>query len=247
MVFPENGSQFQGYIKFKVPDVAKRTRFKLRLALFNENGEGISESQIDFHVFPDGETKNYNPVYTFSEDRIAAQLVNQLSLKSAENLESAGTILIDDFTHYQKNREKLDQMVGNGKTVVFLELPEGDFQIGNSEVNIENTVMGQYYFVSPKSGHSMVKDAQPFDFSFWHDETKGLVTPFLRSMIKAGSEWTPILKTGKTTWVNMAGEYSAVAEMKKDKGIYRICQLQLNNRVKSNPAARAFSYKIIDY
>ncbi|MBA7549008.1 hypothetical protein ES705_41476 [subsurface metagenome] len=138
-------------------------------------------------------------------------------------------------------------MVENGKTLVFFELPQGNFEIGNSKVDIENTIMGQYYFVSPKSGHPLVKDAQPFDFHFWYNDSKGLVTPFLKSMIKAGPEWSPILKTGKTTWKYLAGTYSAVAEKKAGKGSYVICQLQLNNRINSNPVAKRFTVKMLDY
>lgn len=245
-VFPENSSEFQGFVKFKAPDVAKRTKYKLRLALFDEKGQGVSESDIDLDVFPDQNKKMSKPVYTFSEEGIAGQLLKELSVEESKRIESAGTVLIDDYSYYQKNKEKLDRMVEKGKTLVFFELPEGNFEIGKSKVDIEHTVMGQYYFVSPKSGHSMVKDARPFDFHFWYNDSKGLVTPFLRSMIKAGPEWSPILKTGKTTWVNMAGEYSAVVEMKKGKGKYRICQLQLNKRVKSNPVAKGFSFKIIE-
>ena len=91
----------------------------------------------------------------------------------------------------------------------------------------------------------MVKDAKPFDFSFWYDDTKGLVRPLLSSMVKADTGWNPVLKTGKTSWVDMAGEYAAVAEMKKGKGAYRICQVQLNDRINHNPAAKIFAQRLL--
>ena len=49
----------------------------------------------------------------------------------------------------------------------------------------------------------------------------------------------------KTTWKDMGGEYAAVTEMKKGKGVFRICQLQLNNRINSNPAAKKFAMKLL--
>ena len=47
------------------------------------------------------------------------------------------------------------------------------------------------------------------------------------------------------TVVDMGGEYAAVIELEKGKGVYRICQLQLNDRINSNPAAKRFAMRVL--
>ncbi|MBI9064171.1 MAG: hypothetical protein JEZ14_19450 [Marinilabiliaceae bacterium] len=243
--FPLNSSKFQGYIRFNAPKVSHRSQYNLRLALFDEKGKGVSESVIDLDVFPQEVEKEKISAFVPDSEGKAEQLLKELNTGNAEDLNSADVILIDDVTWYQQNRDAVDQMVENGKTVIFLELPVGEFNIGESQIAIEKTIMGQYYFVSPQTGHPMVKDTQPFDFKFWYNDSKGLVTPFMGSMVKADSSWKTILKTGKTTWVEMGGEYAAVSEMRSGKGVFRICQLQLNGRIHSNPSAKKFAVKLL--
>ena len=168
-----------------------------------------------------------------------------MGVDPVQDLVSADVLLIDNVDNYREDQEHFDRMVEEGKTLVFLELPVGEFNIGGTRIAIEKTIMGEYYFVSPHTGHPMVRDARPFDFKFWYNDQKGLVSPFLGSMIALEELWSPVLSTGKTTWVGIAGEYAAVAEMKKGKGAYRICQLQLNGRVNSNPTANVFTRRLL--
>ena len=244
--FPLNSSKFQGYIKFNAPKVSKRSLYNLRLALFDENGLGISESVIDLEVFPKINPNKDMNIFVPNSEGKSATLLTELNVKYNSDYNNSDVILIDDIGFYKKNKEEIDVLVEEGKTVVFLELPAGKFKIGDNEIVIEKTIMGQYYFVSPTTNHSIVKNAEPFDFKFWYDDSKELVSPLLASMIKVdGSSSDIILKTGKTTWKDIAGEYAAASEIKKGKGVYRICQLQLNNRTKSNPTAKRFAVRLI--
>ena len=241
----KNSSKFQGYIKFNAPEVKKRTAFQIRLALFNEQGEGVSESVINIDAFPQIDLVSNSEVFAPVGNEKATLLLKQMKIDNLKIPEVANTVVVDDYSYYEQNRKMLDQLVEQGSTLVFLELPEGEYTIAETHVGIEKTVMGEYYFVSPKTNHPMVKDAEPFDFSFWYDDTKGLVRPLLSSMVKADTGWNPVLKTGKTSWVDMADEYAAVAEMKKGKGAYRICQVQLNDRINHNPAAKIFAQRLL--
>ena len=243
--FPINSAKFQGYIKFKVPKVSVRSKYKLRMALFDSNGEGVSESLIDLDFFPKKAKNNRLSVYTPSLEGKARLLLDELNVKTVNDINNSSVIIVDNIDYYEQNKSSLDQLVRQGRTLILLELPEGEFKIGESQIAIENTIMGQYYFVSPKSGHSMMESAESADFKFWYNDSKGLVTPLLNSMLKADAEWLPILKTGKTTWVGMEGEYSAVAEKKMGQGKYVICQLQLNNRI-LNPTAHAFALDLVN-
>ena len=245
--FAVNSSKFQGYIKFQAPAVSKRTQYKLRLALFNEKGEGVSESEIDLDIFPQKEKISKLSVFTPSVKGKARELLKELGVQNSESVESSHVILVDSIIYYRKNKQRIDKLVEEGKTLVFLELPEGNYEIGKSKIAIEKTIMGKYYFVSPKTGHILMKDAKPFDFKFWYNDSQNLVTPLLESMINSDDTWIPILKTGKTTWKTTAGEYSAVSELKSGKGRFIICQLQLINRTKSNPTAKKFAIQLLNY
>lgn len=246
-IFPLNSSKFQGYITFKSPNVSKRSQYSLRLALFDKNGKGISESIIDLEVFPKITPSNEMNVFASSSEGKAGTLLAELNIERNSDISNSDVILIDDISFYTKNKEKVDGLVEEGKTVVFLELPEGDFEIGDEEVIIENTIMGQYYFVSPATNHSIVKDSQPFDFKFWYDDSEDLVKPILSSMIKVDTSINNILNTGKTTWIDIEGEYAAAIEIKKGQGVFRICQLKLNNRIEANPTAKQFAIRLLTF
>ena len=83
-------------------------------------------------------------------------------------------------------------------------------------------------------------------FKFWYNGEKECVRPFINKVFRAEG-WTPILNTGRTSWAGDQGPYLAAAEKKTGKGSYVICQLQLKNRINSNPVAKRFSLKLIDY
>ncbi|QOD61817.1 glycoside hydrolase family 2 [Polaribacter haliotis] len=241
-----NSSEFQGYIDIKAPKVSKRAKYQLRLGLFDENGKAVSESMIDLDVFPEPEKKKTSKVYSPSKNGLSTHLFEDLDVKSVNNADEASTIVIDNLEDYNKNKEALDKMVSQGKTLVFLELPVGEHKIGNKNILIEKTVMGQYYFVNPLSGHPLTKGFKPFDFKFWYNESKGFASAFLSTLIEVKDGWVPILKSGKTTWVGIAGESAAAVELKSGKGSFIVCQLQLKNHLKTNPTATIFGKRLLN-
>jgi hypothetical protein len=111
-------------------------------------------------------------------------------------------------------------------------------------VKVENTIMGEYYFVSPTTGHEMVSWAKPMDFKFWYNSKEKSVHPFINKVFKAEG-WKPILTSGRTSWAGDQGPYLAAAEKKSGKGSYVICQLQLENRIDSNPIASLFVLRFL--
>lgn len=242
--FLKNASKFQGYINRKLPKVTKRTSYKLRLGLFDENGKGISESVIDFDVFPKRDNTLTNVFKAPSQNKVATKLLGDLNIETIQKYSNANTIVIDDFDWYVKNKSDIDALVEKGKSVVFLELKQGEYSIGNSSIIVENTAMGSYYFASPKTGHSIVKDNEPMDFKFWFHEKKDLAAPFLNTVFVA-NDWTKILGSGSTNWVGDKGDAHAVAELNYGKGKFKVCQLQLNYRLNTNPTAKIFAERLL--
>ena len=245
--FVRNGSKFQGYISFDAPKVSKRTGYKLRLGLFDDAGDEVSQSVIDIGVWPEDTGKGAKKVFVAESTGKASGLLSELEIIPDQDVHASDVIIIDDYNWYAGNRKLVDDLVRAGKTALFMELPEGTFQIGNSAVRCYNTIMGNYYFVSPQTGHELVNWAAPMDFKFWYNEKARVVTPFIGTVFKA-ADWTPILSTGLTSWDSRDnGTYLAAAERRYGKGKYVICQLQLNDRTNTNPAARKFAYGLLGF
>jgi len=240
---PVNSTKFQGYIKFQAPKVSKRTEYILRLGMFDEKGNEISQSTLELEVFPKQKILS-NKIFVSSSNGAGNEILKELGITDEKSMEQASVILIDNYNWYKQNKQKVDQQVKLGKRVVFLELNSGDYTIAGSDVKVENTIMGEYYFVSPTTGHEMVAWAKPMDFKFWYNSEKGCVRPFINKVFKAEG-WIPILNTGLTSWAGDQGAYMAAAEKKSGKGSYIICQLQLDNRVKSNPVAEIFANNLL--
>jgi hypothetical protein len=241
----KNGSVFQGAISFAAPAVGQRTKYKLRLGLFDDRGREVSQSIIDLDVFPRLRVKTLVKVSVPGPHGQGARLLTELDILPTDDVKQSNVIMIDHYKWYAENTEWVDGLVRAGKTALFLELPAGRYAIDGSAVHSFDTVMGNYYFVSPKTGHALVQWAEPMDFKFWFNERADLVTPFIANVLKADG-WTPILFTGQTSWGSRdEGPYLAAAQKKSGNGSFVICQLQLNHRGNANPTARKFIYKLL--
>ena len=241
---PENSSRFQGFLKFKTPKVSSRTSCTVHIALVNEKGESIGQNEFGLDVFPKP-AQMIELVYVLGQTNgKAANLINQAGFKRASSVETADVILVDDFAEYKQNENQVNELVNQGKIVVFMELPTQQYLIAATKVSIEKTTMGDYYFVSPGTGHPMMKNFKPFDFSMWYNEEKGYIEPILAYTISAPA-WKPILSSGASNWVSDKGTVMAAAELKYGKGLFRICELKLADRIQYNPSAQLFIEKMI--
>jgi len=72
-----------------------------------------------------------------------------------------------------------------------------------------------------------------------------LIMPVLAYTISA-PDWKPILSSGASNWVADKGSVMAVAELKHGKGVFRICEVQMVDRLKYNPTAYQFLNKILN-
>jgi len=242
---PLNSTKFQGYIEFDAPEVSKRTKYILRLGLFDNDGNEISQSVLDLEVFPELIANGYK-VFAATGKNVGNSILKEAGILPVQSIEDATVILIDDYQWYRQNKNKVDDLVAAGKRAVFLELPVGNQQVGHSKIEIVSTIMGEYYFVSPTTGHNMVKWAEPMDFKFWYNNEKKCVRPFVNKVFRAEG-WTPVLNSGLTSWTGDQGPYLAAAEKKSGKGSYIICQLQLDYRIDENPVAKKFALQIFDF
>ncbi len=236
---PINSSRFQGVIKYKLPKVSKRTNYTLRIALFNEKGESVSQNHFDFEVFTIPKAINQSAFIIGDIDGKAAAICKESGIETTTNWKDATVILVDDFSKYSAIQTELIAEVEKGKKIIFLELPSGTYNVAGSDVTVDKTNMGNYYFVSPETDHPRVKNFEPFDFRFWYDSEKEIISPIL-SYTFTGDNWVPILISGASNWLADKGTVMAVGEMKKGKGSLIICEVDLLNKIGVNPAAREF-------
>jgi len=242
---PGNSSQFQGFIKFKTPDVASRTIFILRTALVDEKDSSKYQSEFEFEVFPRSEVKKEKVFVLGKAGWNAEQLARQAEYFIVSSAENADVILVDDFTKYLAAEKQINELVKQGKKVLFIELTAQKYPIVNTTVTIEKTGMSDFYFVSPATGHPLVKNFKPFDFRLWYNGKEGIIMPLLAYTI-VSSDWTPVLLSTASNWSEDNGAVMAAAELKYGKGVFRICEVQLVDRIQYNPTALLFMNKMVN-
>ncbi len=238
-------SSFQGLFEYMAPDVLKRTSGILRLALALPDGRILHDTSVNVDIFPKIKmlSKANTAVIIGKKDGKAYQLAQQLGLR---RVKYGSLYLIDDMTIFARRRDEIEKAAQNGATVVFLELPVGIYEIGQSKINVDACGMGSRHFVSRNTGHSIVADFKPDDFKMWYNSGESCITPLLNSTFSANG-WTPILTSGNSGWGG--GEWEpvmAAAEQHVGKGVYRLCQVTLAGRVDDNPIAGIFARRLLN-
>jgi len=242
---PKNSSQFQGFFKYRTTNVKARTSYLLRTAILDEKGISIHQNSFAFDVFPKAK-KVFKTVFVAGpSDGKATQLMNQYGAEITTTLPEADVVIIDNFESYKAIQSQVDEQVKQGKVALFLELPANNYTIANTEVNVEKTAMGSYYFVSSQTKNPMVSMFKAFDFRFWYHEQSGVIAPILSFTLTA-KNWTSILTSGSSNWLGDKGTVMAAAELKYGKGVFRICELKLLDRINTNPTAQIFLTNLLN-
>ncbi|MEO9474394.1 MAG: sugar-binding domain-containing protein, partial [Cyclobacteriaceae bacterium] len=181
---PVNSSKFIGYLEYPTPIIDTRNTYTLQVALFDFNGNQIHQNQFDFDVFPDPDYESKS-VYLIGDDPEILEIIANNHTINKTNMDKADAILVVDYELYLSKKRKVDQQVNRGATCLFLNLPAGIYDIGNSKVEAKSTEMGQYYFVSPETGHELVKAFKPNDFWLWYDDKTEMIEPILSQTFRA--------------------------------------------------------------
>jgi hypothetical protein len=241
---PANDSRFQGFIRFPAPKVTERTRFTVRAALSDKSGKSIHQNVFEFDVFPSLKSEKQTIYCVENTNSESQAVIAEMEWSKTQNLNDAKIALFDNDSLYQTDPKKWDSWVSSGGKLVFLNLNPGEHIIGGKKALIEPTEMGKYLFVSPQTGHNIVKDCKPFDFFCWFEVNTGMIKPILFNTILA-PEWKAILVSGKVNWSGDSDAAMAVSELASGEGYYRICNLELAGRIVGNPSARIFAGRLI--
>lgn len=248
---PVCASEFQGYLSIPAPNVETRTSGTIRLALVKGDGTVLHDSQSQIEIFPSTKTGKMPRFYILgAKDGVATKLTEELGHEGglaavfSGKIRSSDTILIDDYTLFAEKREVVLAAVESGATAVFLELPEGKYDIAGDEIRVEGCGMGPRHFVSRDTGHPLVAGFAPNDFRFWFDQDAGYVTPLFAAEFVADG-WKAILTSGSGGWASLDWKPTlAAAEKPHGNGMLRLCQVKLAGRTLTNPVADIFARRL---
>lgn len=245
---PAFQSVCHGHLQFRAPDVSARQRLTVRLAVSDRSGQALHTTEAAFGIFKPMERAARPAVHIISThpERLA-QFARSLGLDPAgdQTLAAPQRILIDDFSTFRAQQQSIQSAVQEGAIAIFFELPPGTHQIAGTEIVVTECGMGARHFVSRATHHPMVQEFLPEDFKFWYDAGVDYPTPLLYSTFTAPG-WTPILTSGNGDWQGDWSAAFAAAEKKQGAGHWRICQVQLMDRLEGNPAATMFAMNLLE-
>lgn len=234
----------QGAISVHLPDVSSRTLLKVSASLVDSAGTAIHDSELTLEVFP-----KFSPVsskvFIFGDEALGAWILKGLGMESFSGpLDEAEVILIADPAAYFASPQKVDAAVQKGAMALLLSLPVGTHRVGSHSIEVRMAGMGPRHFVSCDSGHPLVAGFKNEDFKFWFDETLDHASPILATVLEADG-WSSILESGDGGWGRPWGPVPVSVEKSDGDGSWRICQVELPNRLRSNPAAAIFAQRLV--
>lgn len=244
---PECSSRFQGFICFRSPEVKERSNLTIRLALINTEGIVLHDASLDLSLFPHPTKSDLRRAYVLGEvTGTAARVAREIGLSPVFNgpIESDAVILIDDYARFEERREDVENAVASGALAVFLELPVGEYQLGDHQITVMPCVLNKRHFVSRATGHSAVQDLQPNDLKFLYDADAGYITAFLSTTFAAVG-WEAMLLAGNGEWAAEWKPSLVAGEAYYGQGCFRICQMELAGRMLTNPAVMLFARQLV--
>ncbi len=241
-------SQFEGFIKFNAPACDERRELKVYCALI-ENNDVISNNKIVLEVFPKTEIIQDKTVFLVGDNKgEATEILKELGIQfdaGMNNLNESGLIVVSDMGKYRKHENRIAEYVKKGAELVFLSFPSGNYNFEFGEVTCYHPSTQPINFVSRKTGHKIIENFKADDFKFWYDEEKGQISGFLKTTFDAEG-FRPFLNS--VTKKDGSYEKSmAAGEKDFNSGKVRINLLELANRIKTNPTARAYAIKLLGF
>jgi beta-mannosidase len=247
-VIPTCGAQPQGFLRLPLPVVRERTRGVVRLGLLDAGGQVFFDCTQEIEIFPAASVSTGRAFILGAPDGVAATLAQELGLACvfAGRPAASDVILCDDPAALRQHQEAVEYAVYAGATAVILELPVGVHSVASDAVTVVPGGMGQRHYVDCGAGHPLVRDFMPYDCWFWHDESVGYPTPLLTTVLDpAPAGWTTILESGNGSWATDWKSVPAVAEKTHGQGAFRICQVQLAHRTRTNPQAAILARRLL--
>lgn len=245
---PSCSSLCQGRVRLKIPTVTQRTTGVLRMAIKSASGQVMNATSISLELFPRRTRSAVREVIVLgSPDGRAAQIVRELGLTVRRKIKDPKrtVVVFDHPSALVEAASWLKPALEHGALAVGVELTAGEHDLLGHRVAVKPCGMSPLFFVSRATNHPMMAEFKPDDFRFWYDRSVRYVMPLISDTFTAEG-WTPILKSGNGGWQGEWGPVLAAAEIKIGQGGLRVCQVSLGNRVKDNPVAERFAYRLLE-
>ena len=239
-------SQFQGFIEFKVPDVKEKGICRIQAALVNHCGNMINSTELMLEVFPKVTAGVGNVCLIGGGDGRLDGWKADMDWKdiTLRDVKARDCILVAEYDAFLRNEAEILQKAESGANLLFIELQEGNYQIGGCSILVKNCSMLPLHFASRDTGHSIVEGMGADAVRFWYDEEVGYITPLLEATFTAQG-YQPILTSGNQDAEGNWQSVLAVGECAYGSGKIRICQVKLPSRTRKNPTAKELARKLI--
>lgn len=219
----------------------------VRCALLDESKNVVHYNETVLKVAKVNENLNGTNIFT-DEEKDSKELLQPFTNFTRTNeIPNANTIIINNFAAFTAKQAELLDRVKAGAKMVFYNLKPGDYTILKESVTIKPCGMLPVNFVSRATNHKLIDGFDADDFRFWFDEAKKIITPILdNTFISENKDFDEILTSAN---MNSKGEWRpelACGEKKYGQGFIIICNLDLNNRLNTNPAALKFAKRLIE-
>ncbi|MDQ8192903.1 glycoside hydrolase family 2 TIM barrel-domain containing protein [Coraliomargarita sp. SDUM461004] len=236
----------QGNIMVTLPSVDQDDSIQVAAVLINKAGEAIHDTEMEIAVFAVELEEEEKSVCILGDEAIWTPFIESIGLRVCQNedLKNADALLIVDEETNDTRDAIVKEAVVNGATAVYLSLPLGRYRINDSDIKIAKAGMGPRHFVSCQTKAAIVGGFSKNAFKFWYDESCGYTTPLLTSVIELEDSWETVLESGDGGWGRPWRPVPAAIERSDGKGVWRVCQVSLRNRVLTNPVARKFARRL---
>ncbi|MGI9138126.1 MAG: sugar-binding domain-containing protein, partial [Sediminibacterium sp.] len=130
-----NASQFQGFIKFVVPEVASRTIAKVKLGVFDEKGICIEHNSLDLEVFPFIK-KSTQKLFVLGDKLSKANTIaTDFQFTNASDINNAQVLIVDGPKEYAQYKNEIKLFVQKGGKAILNEWPNGDYEVEGNKFN----------------------------------------------------------------------------------------------------------------
>jgi len=231
---------YEGTFTLQAPQVNVRTRCKLTAILRIGDEEVSRETQV-VEVFPS---------LPQASDERKSQIENNKAVNdffAAFAVDENVICFCRDFAAYAHDRDRYESLVQRGATVVFLELPEGEYVVHGHTVRVKRASLSPRYFVSRDTGHPLVEDFAINDFAWWYDARHDRFGPVASTILET-DRMNAILTTTNQGWRESNRPHVLIAgELTCGLGRVVICQLHLINHYRHNPTAALFAQRLLSH
>lgn len=235
------GAAYVGELRFDTGDVDGKA--SIRCALVDKNGTVLHIAHTELSIIDVKTPKTLPNVFVPDGAGRASALAEILGLSVAQ-AENADVMLFDDYGDYAKDKEKFDSLARDGKKLIFIDLPAGEYEFADENVKISESSMLPMHFANRNTGHRWVAGFDRKAFRNWYSRAEDRITPILERTF-FDDRFVPVLTSGNTDSDGNWKTAQAVGELRVGKGSVVVCGLKLDEHVADNPVAKKFAYRML--